>query len=356
LVGAAHAGPETPPTRPSATLTPKAWTTRFVAIHDFSTFDRKPGPEGTQELRSKIIDPGFAWQELIVSWNLDPRRVEAIRVAARVHTAGQVSGFYHLGQWATDTNRHARWSVPGQKDPLAEVQTDTLVLRESGQGAELHLRLVATPGQGPVDPKFIGLSFAGGKPPAGPTPRSPLRNQHKPLEVPARSQLLYPGGEVWCSPTATSMVLAYWAKQLERGELDRTVPEVARAVYDPHWPGTGNWPFNMAYAGSFDGLRAYVHRLHDLAEVEAWIGVGVPVVLSVSYNRLKGKPTGGSGHLVVCTGFSPQGDVLVNDPGVREGVRRVFPRTVVDEAWAESRNTVYLIYPTHWKTPPERSP
>ena len=81
------------------------------------------------------------------------------------------------------------------------------------------------------------------------------------LPVPTRSQLDYAGGGAWCSPTSVSMVLSYWSMQLGRSDLNRDVPEVAAAVYDPGWPGTGNWSFNTAYAGSFPGMRAYVTRL-----------------------------------------------------------------------------------------------
>jgi hypothetical protein len=83
------------------------------------------------------------------------------------------------------------------------------------------------------------------------------------------------------------MVLAYWAKALGRPELDLSVPEVAKGVYDKNWPGTGNWPFNTAFAGKVSGLRSYVMRLNYLADLEEYILAGVPIVLSVSYVCLR---------------------------------------------------------------------
>jgi hypothetical protein len=60
------------------------------------------------------------------------------------------------------------------------------------------------------------------------------------LNVPQRSQLLPQyqglgyggGGEVWCSPTSTSMVMAYWSSVLKQANLNQTVPDTAAGTYD----------------------------------------------------------------------------------------------------------------------------
>ena len=178
------------------------------------------------------------------------------------------------------------------------------------------------------------------------------------LEVPERSQLDYPDGRGWCSPAATSMVLAWWARRLNRPELDVDVPEVALGVHDPRWPGTGNWPFNTAFAGAIPGIRAFVARLTDLSEVEQWTASGVPVVLSVLPGLLYGTDSASSGHLVVCAGFNEAGDPVVNDPWARrehgQRVRRVYARDRLAAAWAASRQTVYLIFPESHRVPRDR--
>ena len=155
------------------------------------------------------------------------------------------------------------------------------------------------------------------------------------------------------------MVLSYWAKALHRPELDVAVPDVAKAIYDPNWPGTGNWPFNTAFAGRFDGMLAYVSRLDDLAELEEWIKAGIPVAISAPLDLLNGRPhKPGSGHLLVCVGFTEQGDVVVNDPFAHlekgETVRKIYPRENVATSWATSHRTVYLIYPVSAKIPANR--
>lgn len=170
------------------------------------------------------------------------------------------------------------------------------------------------------------------------------------MEVPERSQLETAAGEGWCSPTCVSMVLGWWARALARPDLDRPVPEVAAGVDDPAWPGTGNWPFNTAYAGSFPGMTACAARLPDLRAVEDLIEAGIPVVMSVYPGALRGKPVAlEAGHLIVCVGFTAAGDVVAHDPYARlaEGqrVRRVYPRANVERAWSHARRLAYLIAP-----------
>jgi hypothetical protein len=110
----------------------------------------------------------------------------------------------------------------------------------------------------------------------------------------------------------------------------------------------------MAYAGSFPGLRAYATRLSDLAEVEAWIAAGIPVGLSVCYNKLRDRSDEPSGHLIICVGFTPEGEVVVNDGGTRRNIRKTFAREAVQRAWANSKNTVYLVYPEGARLPEDR--
>jgi hypothetical protein len=134
--------------------------------------------------------------------------------------------------------------------------------------------------------------------------------------------------------------------------LDIAVPEIVAGVNDPQWPGTGNWSFNMAYAGSWPGLRGQVARLGDVSDLEIWLEHDVPVAASVAYGILKtGSREPDDGHLVVVTGIRDDGAVLVNDPGSRVEPCRVVPRERFAEAWSVSRNTVYVIHPATMKIP-----
>src|SRR5207237_8958317 len=141
---------------------------------------------------------------------------------------------------------------------------DTLVLRRPCDRVQIRLTIG---GDDPLKPKlkFLGLCLSDSK--TTPAALSPNRVAWgKTLPVPERSQMAYANGKVLCSPTTVSMLMSWWSQQLHRPELDHDVPEVAAAVYDANWHGTGNWPFNTAYAGSHHGLKAYVARISDVSE------------------------------------------------------------------------------------------
>jgi hypothetical protein len=173
--------------------------------------------------------------------------------------------------------------------------------------------------------------------------------------------MVYPeGGEVWCSPTSLSMVMAYWATESGDPNLDQSVPVVAAGTYDYVYQGWGNWPFNTAYASAY-GLQATVSRFSSIEQVERWIEMGVPVVASIAWDnssgeqQLSGAPlTSSDGHLLVIRGFDSSGNVVVNDPagGDDSQVRYVYPRDEFTRAWFwGSGGIVYLVHPRGWSTP-----
>jgi len=185
------------------------------------------------------------------------------------------------------------------------------------------------------------------------------------LKVPRFSQMVhqghYPqwggGGEAWCSPTSTSMVLAYYDALPAPGRYrwvggDHAAPFVdfaARATYDFAYEGTGNWPFNTAYAAPLAG-KAFVTRLRSFREAEKLVRAGIPVIISIAFGRgeLDGAPIGSSnGHLLVVVGFRKNGDVVVNDPAAssRAGVRRTYDRAQLERVWLNASGGLgYLIH------------
>jgi hypothetical protein len=314
---------------------------QFIGFTNFSGFAKEGGT-----LTSKPIQPAIDWNELVPSWNL--RGEGEATVEVRLIYPDVTTKWYQLGIWSSA----ARRSVNGQDDSNAKVDTDTLHAKQPG--AKIELR-IALNGAKPDDLKFLSVALRDSK--ATPPSLEPNRRAWgKVIDVGTRSQLDYPeGAKIWCSPTSTSMILDYWSHKLNRPELSMSVPDVAKSVYDSVYKGTGNWPCNTAFAGHFEGMRGYISRLTDVSELEDWIEAGIPIATSVSYNRLKGKGTSGSGHLIVCVGFAENGDIVVNDPGTHlSNVRRTISRDIFRQAWADSGNTVYIIYPENATIPPAR--
>jgi hypothetical protein len=339
----------------------------FVGMDDFSGFTRSQNDRGEIVLLSPEVKSEIAWNELIVSWNADAPAGTFLKIEARAISPGHTTKFYTLGNWSRDNKTFPRSSVRDQKDADGNVNTDTLVLKQLADAAQIRVTLGGTSGARPAL-RFLGASFSN-------TQVSPVQTAPhyaawgKIISTPERTQHGYPGAKGWCSPTSVSMVLARWAETLNRPEMKLTVPEVASSVYDETYAGTGNWAFNTAFAGSFNGMRSYVTRCNDISEVEDWIAAGIPVVLSARWDWLQpGRPLDAAGHLIVCIGFTDKGDVVVNDPAAHldrgQSVRQVYKREDVIHSWSKSHQAIYLIYPIdanipenrygHWEDHPAR--
>jgi hypothetical protein len=328
----------------------------FVGLADFSNFNSSQNAPGETVLLSPVIKPAIDWNELIVSWNADAPASTFLKVEARAILPDHETGFYTMGFWSPDNRAFPRTSVRGQKDDDGRVETDTLVLKNLANGVQVRVTLGGT-NASPPKLKFLGLSFCNSRvPPAEHPPDRAAWGTIIP--TPEHSQLSYPQETGWCSPASVSMTLSRWSEMLHRPELNQDVPAVAADVYDDSYGSTGNWPFNTAFAGSFPGMRSYVTRFDDVSELEEWIAAGIPVVISAPWNLLQpGRKDTGHGHLVVCIGFTPDGDVVMNDPATNlkhDRVRHIYRRANVIRAWATSHNTAYLIYPVGARLPEDR--
>lgn len=323
------------------------------------TLSAQESRDGAMVLLGSLIGPEQPgeFEELIPSWNAHTPTGTWIETYVRIRTAGTWSQWYAMGAWSSDGESGRRRSVSGQQDDQARVLTDTLRARGVADAYQVRVDLLSSSEHSPeLTHVAVVTSFRAA--PRGST-RTVASVPAVSLDVPERSQMIYPGGgEVWCSPTSTSMVMAYWANMLNDASLDRAVPDVATGTYDPVYRGNGNWPFNTAYAGAA-GLRAYVSRAGSLQEVEPWLNAGVPVVASLGWaaGQLPEAPIASTnGHLLVITGVTERGDVIVNDPAAdpRRGqrVRRVYNRASFESLWlSHSGGTVYLIHPADYPVP-----
>lgn len=341
--------------------------------------DGAPATYDVASWTSPVVTPGFAFTELVASWNTMTPPGSWVEVSVVVVCEdGRRSRPYVLGRWAMDHETIASASVPGQGDDLASVVVDVLIASGNRRlvgwqlTAALHRReaTMATPEVHLVAAMVSALPDEDPEPPA----LLPQVRSEIPLDVPTFSQQLhtghYPhlhgGGGSWCSPTATAMVLAYFDALPSPADYswvdpsydDPWVVHAAAHAYDAAY-GAGNWPFNCAYAGEM-GLRAFVTRLRSLDEAETLVAGGVPLVASVTFaeHELAGAGYTTQGHLVVIVGFTDRGDVIVNDPASHlvasdSEVRTVYGRGEFSAAWLRgSDGIVYVIRPPDMALPP----
>ena len=300
-----------------------------------------------------VREPAEAFTELIPSWNVATPPGTWVEVRTRARIGDRWTGWYAFGSWSTDDVRGRRESVANQRDDDGRVLTDTLRLRTPATAFQLALALYADDvAQTPAIDMAAALASRPSE--AARDLAADRSTWGTVLDVPERSQMVYPnGGPVWCSPTSTSMVMAYWSDRLGVPSLSRPVPEVAAAVYDPVYRGNGNWSFNVAYAAR-DGLTAYVSRMSSVAQLERWIGAGVPIVASLAWDPgdlPNASVPSTNGHLLVVVGLTASGQVVVNDPAadprLGQSVRRVYDRARFEALWLKhSGGTVYLIHPS----------
>ncbi len=121
--------------------------------------------------------------------------------------------------------------------------------------------------------------------------------------------------------------------------------DAVRGVMDAADRGTGNWAFNVAFAGAC-GLRAAVAYLRGIEHALAFVRAGLPVVISIAWDRgeLPGAAIEHSaGHLLVVRGADAS-EILVNDPAAG-GVSARYPRAALDRVFRAHGGVAYVVAP-----------
>jgi hypothetical protein len=321
-----------------------------------------------------------SFTRLVASWNAETPSASQIRVEVQATTSdGETSGWYTLGVWAADDQSVQRTSVSGQTDAIGRVATDTLY--SAGAPFTTYVLRLTLERAASDDPsptvRTLGAAVSDFTYSSALGTSAPMSTRPVELPVPQLSQEAharqYPqwggGGEAWCSPTSTEMVVEFWGRGPSDDDLgwvdpsyaDPSVDYAARSTYDAAYHGTGNWPFNAAYAARF-GLDTFVTQLRSLAEAEQFVRAGIPLVASIASRpgELDGFLFSGgtNGHLVVIIGFDANGNPIVNDPAAWTDatVRRVYDRAQFERVWLRgSGGTVYVIRPPEVPLPPEPS-
>ncbi|MTD56954.1 C39 family peptidase [Amycolatopsis pithecellobii] len=354
-------------TAPPAAAQPTRAGDEAISYHDWH--DPVARPSGRIDFGGKAYEyaqwtspefrPGFGATQLIASWNAQTPPHSWLQVEAQGETStGTGTAWYVLGRWASADTDFRRTSVEGQDDANASVSVDTLVMKPGVtlRSYRLRVSLYHEPGARAPAVRTIG-AMASDVPDRFTVPVSPPgKATGVELPVPAHAQNLHKGhfpeygggGENWCSPTATEMVVEYWGRRpteadmswIPADDVDRTVDYAARNTYDYSYQGTGNWPFNTAYAAEF-GLHGHITRLHSLTELEDYVARGIPVITSQSFRagELDNAGYGTAGHIWVVTGFTKDGDVIVNDPAAssNDRVRTVYKRAQFENIWQRTQ-------------------
>ncbi|MEU5209355.1 peptidase C39 family protein [Streptomyces sp. NPDC020742] len=394
---AGGAAPATDPTAPDAAHRTKslvdhhAWTTaadwdQGTARGTRTAHGPRPGvviarPVGTADYRDPHTGRTAAWEyatwtspvhplavpatEAVASWNAHTPPGTWITVELRGrYSDGTGTPWYVMGRWtAGDGDADIRrTSVDGQKDGKSSISTDTFALDDPAGGLrltsyQLRLTLHRRPGTSLTPTVWRLGAMASDLPDRFEVPASKPVRVGRELVVPRYSQEIhkgqYPeydnGGEAWCSPTSSQMIIEYWGRKPTQQQLswvdpdyaDPQVCHAARYAFDYQYEGCGNWPFNAAYAATYRDLQATVARLSSLNDAERLIHTGIPLITSQSFlkTELDGAGYGTAGHLMTVIGFTQDGDVIANDPASPDdkAVRRVYRRRQFENIWLRTK-------------------
>lgn len=303
---------------------------------------------------SPVIEADVDFTELLPSWNAEVPPETGLRAEVRVRHTGlwrrvDWSPWLTVGSWGRTPPVKARRGRDPYSYDHGVVHVDYLALNRPADAFQLRVRLFSfaaddtslSPALRRLTACYSGVVTDPGRRAALSLPPLFAGRWDRDLPVPFRTQKDAPRplrGEI-CSPTSVSMVLAYWG-------VDRPTVEHALAIYDPEHGIFGNWGRAVQRAGEL-GLDAWLTRFRDWGAVRAEVARGRPVIASIRFGPGE-FPSAvlpeTDGHLIVVRGFTPAGDVIVNDPASRErGEGAVYKADELARAWFGRGGVGYVL-------------
>ena len=307
------------PRPPIPTRSPITPATAWTAPDPTST-ERGPRPSRTSRSNSTSWSPP----------GTRPRRPGAgSRSRCSRKSRAGLAKWYILGRWSSSDSTFHRTSVGGQGDANGFVSIDTFFAKDHlALSYRLRARSYRRPdGASPSLTRLsaIAMNLTNQKNafPSATTMSSPAVD----LAVPQYSQEIHHGdfpqydngGEAWCSPTSTSMVVSYWSQKtgtnydptpgrLLVGDGRAAVAATPGSLGRLHRPGGLRLPLQrrrqLAVQRRLRGLTRPDRRRDraaQLAEAEPFIKHGIPLVASVAWksNKLDTAIKSTNGHLLV---------------------------------------------------------
>lgn len=292
------------------------------------------------------------FNEVIPSWNTLTPSGTGVTVAVAVSADGGAnwSRWRELARWGSVPVSPRGVSSEGLEgaDEWVKVDADTLLLNREGDRLKVNVRLYSEQPDRTPTLRMLSLAVRGGGGSERAMSRHPSKAWGKELFVRHRSQGEAPPDQSWrvCGPTSLTMALAACGVNIPLEAVITRCWDARNEIY-------GNWAF-LAAAGSsllaehwqrLPGQRPPQPGSHagrvdwasDWNSVENEILHGHPCLLSIHYQagELPGAPVAASdGHLVMVSGFTKTGDVIVHDPAGRSAAagRVVYDRAQLHRA------------------------
>jgi len=301
------------------------------------------------ELTTGIIDPGFPFTQLILSWNSTrPDSSSALDFNVEVSSD---SAKWHRFAYQTYGADYENYGTPNELDGIGRMKVDYLALARPMRFARVIVKASGSPQSQEIILRRLALSFSNDN--ATWDDYKAIHGAPKPLDyltvklaVPYLTQRNLPkdlSGNC-CSPTSVSMVMNYHGIAI-------TPEEMAHKAYDPRGDIYGNWPQNVAAAFSAGLGRTWVEVHCSFDEIYNEVASGKPVVISIAYDydQLPHSPIHGApeGHLITVVGFDGPNTVICNDPAghsAEDGIVN-YPRKELEDIWIKHGGVAYHLWP-----------
>ena len=328
-----------------------AGTMRRAAVRDGAVrIDdaRERGWPKSGQWTSPQVTAKFPYTELVPSWNVltPPDTGASFEVRVREAASGKWTDWVYIGSCGRTLTPVDRTIESG----IARAKIDELLLSAPADAYQVRATLFNFDFDAKVTPALRRIAVVYTGETRDPALRAKLRppapadgSWARDLKIPFRGQ----GEDVTppplrpqiCSPTSVSMVMHHYG-------VDCPTVENALAIYDPEYRLFGNWNRAVQRAGAV-GLDAWIARYRTWDQVKREIAKGRPVIASIRFE--KGTFPSAlypetDGHLLVIRGFTPAGDVIVNDPARKvEGNGAVYKASEFARAWFDNGGVGYVI-------------
>ncbi len=305
-------------------------------------------------LESFIIDGGFPFSTLLLSWNAE-RLPQGSLVNFQVEVSKDNQSwnrFQYLIYGPPDsTSLPADWESPTKIDGVGFVDADVLKLYRPMQYARILVEAFSSDDPADITLRRLSLCLSADE--------LTMREYGKlgekavkadfgkvKLAVPYLTQRGMPEGLSGncCSPTSVAMILNYYNKHVE------LIP-FCYEVYDPYHDMYGNWPYNVQAAYLAGMAKTWVGVHSDFDEIYREVSDCKPVVISIAYgyDELPNSPIHSAevGHLIAVVGFDGPDTVTCNDPAghdAGDGIIR-YPRKELEKVWVNHGGVAYHLWP-----------
>lgn len=296
-----------------------------------------------------MIQSRFPFNEAIPSWNGYTPRDTGFRVWMNPVLANRApSAWFDAGTWGRINDELTTRVIPLN---CGVYNIDTLLLNVPATGVAVRFDLVRATLDTP-SPRIhlFALSYTnstGNHQLArqfGPDRRAPVSTVQ--LDVPFFSQVV--DRSAWigriCSPCSVNMALARFGVQYDTQQL-------ADEIFDPVSDAFGVW-HRAVQGASQQGVRGYITRFRTWGQVSDALNRGHIIVPSIRFEagevndpmvKHGRRKNGTKGHLVLLTGISSDGTVMVHDTASKDyGVNSVWQQEDLARAWFDKGGVAYV--------------